>query len=76
MSVRVLFFGIIAEKVKQHEIYLPSAAGLSIKEVVTLVKCDQYKPLIFAVNQQQENDLSLLIKDGDEIAIMPPFSGG
>jgi len=29
-----------------------------------------------AVNCNQGNNLSTLVKAGDEVAIMPPFSGG
>jgi len=66
----------IASKLGQHEIILSDVDGMSINDVVNLVKCDQFHPLLLAVNQQQENDLTILIQDGDELAIMPPFSGG
>lgn len=76
MSVRVLFFGMIAARLGQHERTVAAAQGMTLATLVSLLDCSEIKPLLLAVNQQQVSDLNLLIHDGDEVAIMPPFSGG
>jgi len=66
----------IASKLGQHEMILPDVDGMTINDVVSLVKCEQFQPLLLAVNQEQVHDLSYVVRDGDEVALMPPFSGG
>ncbi len=74
--IRILFFGSIASKAGQREMLLPAESCSTLADVVKLAGCDTFKPLLVAVNQQQEHDLSTLVHDGDEVAMMPPFSGG
>jgi len=74
--IKVLFFGVIAEKLRRHGMALPVKAEMTVADVVHAVGCDDFKPLLVAVNQAQVNDMSLVVKDGDEVALMPPFSGG
>jgi len=76
MSVRVIFFGMIAAKLGRRECALPFDEGMTLAQLVSEVGCGDFKPLLLAVNQQQENDLNRVIKSGDEVAIMPPFAGG
>jgi len=76
MSVRVLFFGMIAARLGQHECVLPASEGMTLAALVDEVGCADFKPLLLAVNQQQGNDLNIVVKSGDEVAIMPPFAGG
>jgi len=73
-QVTILFFGSMADKTGQK--YMKIKAGLSLNEVIQQVACADIQSLLVAVNQEQINDMSLLVKDGDEVAIMPPFSGG
>ncbi len=74
--IKVLFFGMIADQLKQRDMELPALAGMNIADVISAVACDGYKPLFVALNQEQVNDMSLVVNDGDEVALMPPFSGG
>jgi len=76
MNVRVLFFGSIADRLGQRECSLPAKPGMTLVDVLDAVTCDDFKPLLVAVNQNQVNDMHAPVKDGDEVAIMPPFSGG
>jgi len=66
----------IASKLGQHEMILPDVDGMTINDVVSLVNCDQFHPLLVAVNQEQTHDMDYVVQDGDEVALMPPFSGG
>jgi len=55
---------------------LPVKAGMTIADVVHAAGCEDFKPLLVAVNQDQVNNLNTPVKAGDEVAVMPPFSGG
>jgi molybdopterin converting factor small subunit len=74
--IKVLFFGVIADRLKQREMELSVRADMNIADVISAVACNAYKPLLVALNQVQVNDMSILVQAGDEVAIMPPFSGG
>jgi len=73
-TVKVLFFGAIAEKMGKRS--LDMQPGTSLAEVMKEIGCEGFSPFLVAVNQVQVNDMSVLVNAGDEIAIMPPFSGG
>jgi len=74
--IKILFFGSIAGKVGQREMHLDTDNCSNLSDVVKQSGCDTFKPLLVALNQQQEFDLSTAVVDGDEVALMPPFSGG
>jgi len=76
MSVQVLFFGSIADRLEKHRCSLSVDESMTVEDVVCIVGCAGIKPLLVAVNQEQVNDMNLIVKDGDEVALMPPFSGG
>lgn len=76
MSVRVLFFGSLADKLGQRERAVPVKEHMTLADVVDAVGCVDFKPLMLALNQQQVTDMDVSVVDGDEVAIMPPFSGG
>ena len=72
--IKVLFFGMIADKVGQQSTTLQG--DMVLGDVIAEVGCADIKPLLVAVNQEQVFDMAMMIKDGDEVALMPPFSGG
>ncbi|MDQ6969699.1 MAG: MoaD/ThiS family protein [Mariprofundus sp.] len=74
--IKVLFFGSIADMLGQRERLLPAGEGMTLADVLKAVACADFKPLLVAVNQTQVNDMHRLVKAGDEVALMPPFSGG
>jgi molybdopterin synthase sulfur carrier subunit len=77
MKVRILFFGILGEAAEKQEIILND-----IKDSETLQ--NQLKSLIpglkdytyrLAINQEFI-DGNCTLKEGDVVAVMPPFAGG
>lgn len=78
--IRVLFFGTLAQKAGAREITLgPEAGGRTVVDFVEMIKREylggEAGVYMVAVNETQAQR-GLVIKDGDEVAIMPPFSGG
>jgi len=74
MSINVFFFGAVADKLGKRSADVQ--AGLSLAELVEQVDCADIQPLLVAVNQEQVHDMGYVLQDGDEVALMPPFSGG
>ncbi|MDQ7057998.1 MAG: MoaD/ThiS family protein [Ghiorsea sp.] len=72
--IKVLFFGMIADKVGKQSTTLQG--DMMLGDVITAVGCADIKSLLVAVNEEQVMDMSMMVKDGDEVALMPPFSGG
>ncbi|MDQ7001074.1 MAG: MoaD/ThiS family protein [Ghiorsea sp.] len=72
--IKVLFFGMVADCVGQKAITLQG--DIALGDLIAQVGCADIKPLLIAVNQAQVTDMSIIIKAGDEVALMPPFSGG
>jgi len=72
--VEILFFGQVTEQVgcKSMEV----ASGESLKTMIAELGLADMKPLLVAVNQEQIQDMDYIVQDGDEVALMPPFSGG
>ncbi len=76
MSVNILFFGSIADRLGKRACSLDISDYMTVANVVEAVGCEGIQPLLVAVNQEQVSDMSLIVKNGDEVALMPPFSGG
>ena len=72
--VKVLFFGAVADKLGKRSV--DAQAGLSLAELIAQLGCTDMQPLLVAVNQEQIQDMDYIVQDGDEVALMPPFSGG
>ncbi len=72
--INILFFGMVADRVGQQSTTLQG--DMMLADVIAAVGCADIKPLLVAVNQEQVTDMSMMVKDGDEVALMPPFSGG
>lgn len=77
MKVRVLFFAGIREKLGKSELTLELAASspiASLQEPLGIEK-PLWSSLAFAVNQTYVSTNAIL-KDGDEVALIPPVAGG
>ncbi len=79
MRIRVLFFGVLRDRVSPAEQVLelgPSAtAGAVLAHYSTAAPGALWSTVAIAVNQQYA-DASLRLYDGDEVALLPPVSGG
>ena len=72
--IKIFFFGIVAEQVGCKS--KPMQAGESLKAMIEELRLADMQPLLVAVNQEQTHDMDYIVQDGDEVALMPPFSGG
>jgi len=81
MRVRVLFFGVLKDSARRGQDELDLADGSSVRDV--LAHCEAKFPglremlpsIAIAVNQQY-SEPSQRLKDNDEVALLPPVSGG
>ena len=81
MRARVLFFGMLREVVglSAEEIDLPLGADLATvfeRYAAREPRLRQLAPSIVAARNQEFADLSTAVADGDEVAFLPPVSGG
>ncbi len=77
MRVRVLFFAVIREKLGKNEavIELPPSCPVSGLQEHLGIEKSLWSSLAFAVNQTYVPGGTPL-KDGDEVALIPPVAGG
>jgi molybdopterin converting factor subunit 1 len=81
MRVRVLFFGMVKELAGKSEDELNLQNGASVRDVLQHYEAQfpqlkkLHSSLALAVNQQYASPGTVLNPD-DEIAILPPVSGG
>ncbi|MDH4226218.1 MAG: MoaD/ThiS family protein [Deltaproteobacteria bacterium] len=77
--IKVLFFGILSSKTGVKETSIEARSGMKVgdllKELRKLYPALPNAPYMVAVNEEQAKQ-NTTIKDKDEVAIMPPFSGG
>ena len=82
VRVRVLLFGAAREAAGADEVTLDLAAPATARDVFERVTADYPKlrrfgrSLLVAVNQEYARALEGEVKDGDEVAVFPPVSGG
>jgi len=77
MVVKVLFFGILAEVTGtncKHYSDVKSTGDLKLRIEDEFPEVVHYNFRISLNNVLIDNDL--LLNDGDEVALMPPFAGG
>ena len=79
MQVRVLFFGVLREVMGVAERSLEVEAGVTVGEVVEVFRGRAedgvWRVLAVAVNQEYARRDRVLV-EGDEVALLPPVSGG
>jgi molybdopterin synthase sulfur carrier subunit len=77
MEVKVLFFGVLAEvsgTQLKHYHDVKSISDLKLRIYDDFPEIVHYNFRISLNSEITDNDL--LLKSGDEIALMPPFAGG
>jgi molybdopterin synthase sulfur carrier subunit len=77
MEVKVLFFGVLAEVAGtncKHYRDVKSTGDLRLRIQDEFPEVSHYSFRISLNNVLIDNDL--LLNDGDEVALMPPFAGG
>ncbi len=81
--VKVKFFAIIKNLAGKEDAQLEIGGPVKLKDLVDMIEKDfpkvgemlRTKRVLISVNQEIGSD-DMLVKDGDEIAILPPFAGG
>ncbi|HVG35413.1 MAG TPA: molybdenum cofactor biosynthesis protein MoaE [Pyrinomonadaceae bacterium] len=82
VRVRLLFFGAARDVAKANEIELelksPATAHSALEEILTRYpELRRFgRSLLFAVNQEYAQEQDMPIREGDELAVFPPVSGG
>lgn len=81
MKVRLLFFASLRERLRASEAARDLEDGSTVADLWTAL-CDEHRDLqvmsnsvSFAVNQEYV-DRATVLRDGDEVALIPPVSGG
>jgi molybdopterin converting factor subunit 1 len=81
MQVRLLFFATLKDIVGSRELRLDVPSGATVGDVLTHLegnypKVKAYRPIVLTAINEEYVDLSATVRDGDEVAIFPPVSGG
>jgi molybdopterin converting factor subunit 1 len=79
MQVRVLYFGVLKDLVGRGSAEMTLREGMSVAELLEvhrgLAAGLVWDSIAVAVNQEYARAADVL-KDGDEVALLPPVSGG
>ena len=79
MRICVLYFGVLKDVMGRSRREMEMEAGASVAELVEvhrgLAKAAVWDSIAVAVNQEYARAGDVL-KDGDEVALLPPVSGG
>jgi len=77
MKIRVLLFAGLREKTGQGEMTLDLAKGSCVSDLKKSLTLEDmaWQSLAFAVNQTYA-PADTLLKEGDEVALIPPVAGG
>ncbi len=78
MKVTIKYFGMLAEAAGKDEETLEVKGGLSATELkdqqIRKYQISDPESVQLAVNQDLNSEIEL--KEGDEVAFLPPFAGG
>ncbi len=79
MRVRMLYFGVLRERLGGGEARLELGDGATVAEVLSVYRerlADfSWESIAVAVNREYAK-ADVVLKDGDEVALLPPVSGG
>jgi len=81
MKIRVLFFGVLKDLAGQPELSVSAPDRATLRDV--LDDCEKRIPRLKEFNSsiaislnQEYAEMSAAVKEGDEIGLLPPVSGG
>ncbi|MGN6369916.1 MAG: molybdopterin converting factor subunit 1 [Phycisphaerae bacterium] len=81
MKVRVRLFAFMAQAAGTRDLELDMPAAATLRDVEGLLR-ERYAAIrwpgevMWAINQEYAESANAQLKDGDEVAIIPPVSGG
>ncbi|GAB6183300.1 MoaD/ThiS family protein [Thermodesulfovibrio hydrogeniphilus] len=80
MKVIVKLFGGLTtlkdfQKTEEGDIIFETSEPLTLGDLITSLSLNK-KPFIIILNGIIQNELSVSLKDGDEISLFPPIAGG
>jgi molybdopterin synthase catalytic subunit/molybdopterin converting factor small subunit len=81
MRLRLLLFASLREAVGKKEVLLEMGGECSLREVVAraeqeLPEIAKYRGRLLVTLNEEHVSLDALVRDGDEIALLPPVGGG
>jgi MoaE-MoaD fusion protein len=81
MQVKLLFFATLKDIVGASHLQLDLPAGATINELLSRLEATYprfkgYRPVLLTAINEEYVDRNTSIKEGDEVAIFPPVSGG
>ena len=74
----MLYFGVLKDLVGSREAVVELTAGASVAGLLAALRVPEegvWKALAVAVNREYAG-LGTVLQDGDEVALLPPVSGG
>ena len=81
MNIKTLFFATCRDIVGEREVSLEMVEGTTVRDLIELISSEHpsfrsmESSLMVSVNQTYVDRMELL-NDGDEVAFIPPVSGG
>jgi molybdopterin converting factor subunit 1 len=79
MQVKVLYFGVLKDVAGHRSVEMEMAEGASVADLLRRhresIPAAPWDSIAVAVNQEYARAVDVL-KDGDEVALLPPVSGG
>ena len=78
MRVRVLYFGVLKESLGRESEQVELAEGARVADLMARYEdgnAEWMQSIAVAVNQEYARAVDVL-RDGDEVALLPPVSGG
>jgi molybdopterin converting factor subunit 1 len=79
MRITVLYFGVLKDVMGHRSVVMELTEGASVGELLALHRgsgrASVWNSIAVAVNQEYARAADVL-KDGDEVALLPPVSGG
>jgi len=77
MKVKILFFGVLTDIANKNQIELEDISNVADLKTYLFKTYPKIKEIKFSIAQNKEIVTETnIFKDGDEIALLPPFAGG